>query len=74
MNALPQTTAWSIDEHQLDPNAGIEEKLRFALRYPVLAQSNHIAQPWHFIFDGDCVTLCADVCGRCRWSVPLTTS
>ncbi|MFM0456217.1 nitroreductase family protein [Paraburkholderia nemoris] len=60
MNALRQTTAWSIDEHQLDPNAGIEEKLRFALRYAVLAPSNHNTQPWHFIVDGDCVTVCAD--------------
>ncbi|WP_168788176.1 Acg family FMN-binding oxidoreductase [Paraburkholderia aromaticivorans] len=60
MNALPQNTAWSIDEHQLDPNADVEEKLRFALRYAVLAPSNHNTQPWHFIVDGDCVTLCAD--------------
>jgi hypothetical protein len=60
MNALPQNTAWSVDEHQLAPNAGIEEKLRFALRYAVLAPSNHNAQPWHFIVDGDSVTLCAD--------------
>ncbi|NPT56139.1 Acg family FMN-binding oxidoreductase [Paraburkholderia elongata] len=60
MNALPQYTAWSIDEHQIDPNAGIEEKLRFALRYAVLAPSNHNTQPWHFIVDGDCITLCAD--------------
>jgi hypothetical protein len=60
MNALPQNSAWSIDEHQFDPNAGIEEKLRFALRYAVLAPSNHNTQPWHFIVDGDRVTLCAD--------------
>ncbi|WP_341318305.1 nitroreductase family protein [Paraburkholderia sp. IMGN_8] len=60
MNALSQNTAWSVDEHQLDPNASIEEKLRFALRYAVLAPSSHNTQPWHFIVDGDCVTLCAD--------------
>ncbi len=60
MNALPQKTAWSVEEHQLAPNAGIEEKLQFALRYAVLAPSNHNTQPWHFIVDGDCVTLCAD--------------
>jgi hypothetical protein len=60
MNTLPQSTAWSVDEHQLDPNASVEEKLRFALQYAVLAPSNHNTQPWHFIVDGDCVTLCAD--------------
>jgi hypothetical protein len=60
MNSLPKPTAWSVDEHQLAPNASIEERLRHALRYALLAPSNHNTQPWHFIVDGDCVTLCAD--------------
>ncbi|MEX3763843.1 Acg family FMN-binding oxidoreductase [Paraburkholderia phenoliruptrix] len=60
MSALPQTAAWSVDEHELDSTASTEEKLRFALRYAVLAPSNHNTQPWHFIVDGDSVTLCAD--------------
>lgn len=60
MDNSPQTTAWSVDERQLDPNADINEKLRFALRYAVLAPSNHNTQPWHFIVGGDSVTLCAD--------------
>lgn len=60
MDTLSQTTAWTVDERQLDPNAGINEKLRFALRYAVLAPSNHNTQPWHFIVDGESVTLCAD--------------
>jgi hypothetical protein len=60
MNTLPETTAWSVDERQLSPHAGLGEKLRFALRYAVLAPSNHNTQPWHFIVDNDCVTLCAD--------------
>jgi len=60
MATLSQPTAWSVDERQLDPTAGINEKLRFALRYAVLAPSNHNTQPWHFIVDGDSVTLCAD--------------
>ncbi|CAN7662390.1 nitroreductase family protein [Trinickia sp. LjRoot230] len=60
MSALPQTAAWSIDEHQLDRTASIEAKLRFALRYAVLAPSNHNTQPWRFIVGSDSVTLCAD--------------
>ncbi|WOD15578.1 Acg family FMN-binding oxidoreductase [Paraburkholderia kirstenboschensis] len=60
MTALPQTDAWSVDEHQLDSTASTGEKLRFALRYAVLAPSNHNTQPWHFILDGDSATLCAD--------------
>jgi hypothetical protein len=60
MSALPQTAAWAVDEHQLDPTASVEDKLRFAIRYAVLAPSNHNAQPWHFIVNGDSVSLCAD--------------
>ena len=60
MSALPQTAAWSVDERELDSTAGTHEKLRFALRYAVLAPSSHNTQPWHFIVDGDSVTLCAD--------------
>jgi hypothetical protein len=60
MDNPPQTTAWSVDERQLCPNADLTEKLRFALRYAVLAPSNHNTQPWHFIVDRDSVTLCAD--------------
>lgn len=60
MNAISQPTAWSVDLRQLDEHASLEEKLRFALRYAVLAPSNHNTQPWHFIVDGDCLTLCAD--------------
>lgn len=60
MSTLAGTAVWSVDERQLDPHAGIDEKLRFALRYAVLAPSNHNTQPWHFIVDGDCIMLCAD--------------
>lgn len=60
MSGLPQTAAWAVDEHQLDRTASVETKLRFALRYAVLAPSNHNTQPWHFILDGDSVNLCAD--------------
>jgi hypothetical protein len=60
MSALPQTAAWAVDEHQLDRTASVEDKLRFALRYAVLAPSNHNTQPWHFILDGESVILCAD--------------
>lgn len=60
MSALPQMAAWAVDELQLERTASVEEKLRFALRYAVLAPSNHNTQPWHFILDGDSVTLCAD--------------
>jgi hypothetical protein len=81
MNALTHAGAWNLDEHRLDPLANVRGKLRFSLRYAVLAPSSHNTQPWHFIMDGDCVTLCADRlrrsfssasrrgCRRCRCSL-----
>lgn len=38
----------------------IADKLRFALRYAVLAPSGHNTQPWHFLLQEDCVLVCAD--------------
>ena len=60
MNTMPHLATWSVSEQQLDPRASVEDKLRFALRYAVLAPSSHNTQPWHFIVDGDAVTLCAN--------------
>jgi hypothetical protein len=53
-------SAWNLDEHRFDASAPMEQQLRFALQYAVLAPSNHNAQPWRFIVDGDTVQLCAD--------------
>uniref|UniRef100_E1T5I6 Nitroreductase domain-containing protein n=1 Tax=Burkholderia sp. (strain CCGE1003) TaxID=640512 RepID=E1T5I6_BURSG len=60
MSQLQQSAAWAVDEQELASTASTQDKLRFALRYAVLAPSNHNTQPWHFIVDGDSATLCAD--------------
>jgi len=60
MNPTPHLAAWTLSQEQLDPRASLEDKLRFALRYAVLAPSSHNSQPWHFIVDSDGLTLCAD--------------
>lgn len=60
MDHVTRSAAWDVDEQRLAPSAGVEEKLRFALQYAVLAPSSHNTQPWRFIVDRDAVTLCAD--------------
>ena len=60
MEHAPQTQAWQIDDRLFDPFAPLAQQLRFALQYAVLAPSNHNAQPWRFIIDGDTVQVCAD--------------
>ena len=60
MSSPSHTAAWNLRADELDPHASVTDKLRFSLRYAVLAPSSHNTQPWHFILDGDCVTLCAD--------------
>lgn len=52
--------AWQIDARGLDPHTSVEETLRFALHYAVLAPSTHNTQPWRFIVDDDTVLVCAD--------------
>jgi hypothetical protein len=36
------------------------DKLRYALKYAVLAPSSHNSQPWHFVLQEDSVLVCAD--------------
>lgn len=60
MDTLAHDRAWQIDERALDARASASDKLRFALRYAVLAPSSHNTQPWRFIVDGETVTLSAD--------------
>jgi len=60
MNSDTSPSAWDLDEHRFDASAPMEQQVRFALQYAVLAPSNHNAQPWRFIVDADTVELCAD--------------
>ncbi|HWT36869.1 MAG TPA: nitroreductase, partial [Paraburkholderia sp.] len=59
VHATPHS-AWQIDETHFDHAAPLSEQLRFALRYAVLAPSNHNTQPWRFLIDGNTVQVCAD--------------
>jgi len=60
MNNTMSLSAWELDEQRFDASAALEQQLRFALQYAVLAPSNHNTQPWRFIVDDDTVQVCAD--------------
>lgn len=42
-------SAWRIDESDFPSGGSIEEKLRFAVNYVILAPSSHNTQPWRFL-------------------------
>lgn len=60
MDTPAHDAAWRVDESELGAQASAADKLRFALRYAVLAPSSHNTQPWRFALDGETVTLNAD--------------
>ena len=60
MNNATTLSAWELNETDFDARASLEQQLRFALQYAILAPSNHNTQPWRFIVDGPSVQVCAD--------------
>ncbi|MEX3639029.1 nitroreductase family protein [Paraburkholderia sp. BR14320] len=60
MSDAAQHDAWEIGEPHFPASTPVEQQLRFALHYAVLAPSNHNTQPWRFIVDGETVQICAD--------------
>lgn len=56
----PHIDVWEVAESDYPESASSEAKLRFCLRYAILAPSNHNAQPWMFTVNGDTVDLYAD--------------
>ncbi len=52
--------AWNVDERDYPSSASIDEKLKFLLRYAVLAPSGPNNQPWKLAVNGNEVTVMAD--------------
>jgi nitroreductase family protein len=52
--------AWQVDAADFPVGSPVEEMLRFALRYAILAPSSHNSQPWRFWLDGSVVELYSD--------------
>lgn len=47
------TDVWEIDREDVPTDASLSERLRFLLRYAILAPSSHNSQPWEFVVDDD---------------------
>lgn len=57
---VDKASPWNIDPSQYPIRGSSGEKLRFCLKYAVLAPSSHNSQPWKFLVDGTTVDLLAD--------------
>ncbi len=51
---------WTIPESEYPRDGTASEKLRFLLRYAILAPSTHNTQPWQFQIEGDSIIILAD--------------
>lgn len=60
MNAHNHLTAWQIQEADFPRSGTPEEKLKFLLRYAILAPSTHNSQPWRFRVTRETLDLFAD--------------
>ena len=56
----PKTTPWEVNEEELPAKGESEDKLKFLLRYAILAPSSHNSQPWKFSVRGNEIRVYAD--------------
>ena len=56
----PPAPGWDIDANAFPRRGAMRERLRFILRYALLAPSNHNTQPWRFKLHQDRIALFAD--------------
>ncbi|MFD1686275.1 Acg family FMN-binding oxidoreductase [Halobellus litoreus] len=57
-------SVWELDSNDYPASAAIDEKIRFLLRYAILAPSSHNSQPWRFRVSGNEVDIGTD---ESRW-------
>ena len=53
--------AWEVSESDFPANGPREEKLKFLLRYAILAPSGPNTQPWKFFIHDDSISVFADL-------------
>ncbi len=53
--------AWAIKESDYPEDASIEDRMRFLLRYAILAPSGPNTQPWKFALGGSSISVYADL-------------
>ncbi|MEQ2010066.1 MAG: nitroreductase [Limisphaerales bacterium] len=70
MKASPNRSAWEVDEDDFPRLGTPADKLRFLVRYAVLAPSNHNTQPWKFKVRGNLLEVYADRSRQLRVTDP----
>ncbi len=68
--ASPAKTAWSVREADFPATEGFAERMRFLLRYAVLAPSARNTQPWFFVVRGQQIGVHADLSRRLNVADP----
>lgn len=66
----PKVTPWQINEQYFPSKGSSTEKLKFLLRYAILAPSSYNTQPWKFAVGKDDIHLFADMSRWMRVSDP----
>ncbi len=54
-------TAWEVKETEFVDEAPLPVKMKFLIRYAILAPSSHNTQPWKFVIDDEQIRVIADV-------------
>ena len=57
---MTSTDPWRVDDGQFPSDGSLTERLRFLVRYAVLAPSSHNTQPWKFRISADRLDLFMD--------------
>jgi len=57
----PRVTPWKIRESDFSTMTSFEEKVKFLLKYAVLAPSSHNTQPWKFAIEDERIKVSADL-------------
>jgi len=63
-NHNTKTTPWQVQEQDFPRNGSSADKLKFLIRYAILAPSGHNSQPWKFLVGDDEIQIVAD---KTRW-------
>lgn len=70
MNASPHLAVWEVDPAGIPEATWPEARLRFLIRYAILAPSSHNAQPWLFSIRENGIDLYADRSRNLRTTDP----
>jgi len=48
---------WNVNENDFPKNGEMDKKLKFLIRYAILAPSGHNSQPWRFLINNSSIEI-----------------